>query len=328
MFLKFIKKYDLLGLFLIPLAGILLWYRSFQSPPSIEGFANIGVMPLYALIMSSMKDMAFWQVISGFILVLANSFLITRICSSFILFKKGSPLPGIIYLLVVSSWKVLQTLHPVHFATLCILITLFYIFDTYQKELEISFTFNASFLLALASMFYLPAAILLPLIWISVFILQKSDNWRLLFVPVFGFIVPWLFLFSFAFMSDTLGKLISTLNVIIWAANGGYLMDPLFLTMSAFMGFLMLLGTISFLTFYQYFKVSSRKFFVVFYWMLAIIGISALSFSTIGIEVVALVTIPASFLISIFFLSGTKTFWKETIFFLFLVLIVFAHFYM
>lgn len=327
MLLNFIKKNDLQSLLLIPLAGVLLWYKSFQSPPSTEVFSRDGVMPLYGLIMDLMKDLYFFQVLTGFLLVLFNSFLINRICSSFVLFKKGSRLPGIIYFMVISSWKVLHTIHAVHLATLCILLTIFYIFSTYQKELEISFTFNASFLLSLASMFYLPSAILLPLVWISIFLLQKSDNWRLLFVPFFGFTVPWLFLLSIAFMNDTFGSLVSTLNGIIWAVNSGYLLNPVFLTISAFMIFLMLLGTFSFLTSYQYIKISSRKFFVVFYWMLAIIGISTLSFSTIGIEIIALSTIPAAFLISIFFLSGEKMFWKEIIFLLLIILLVFNNLY-
>lgn len=327
MLLNFIKKYDLGSLFLIPLAGVLFWYKSFQSPPSVESFSRDGVMPLYGLIVDLMKNLYFWQVMSGFILVLLNSILISRISSSFGLFKKGSPLPGIIYLLVISSWKVLQTLHPVHLATLCILLSIFYIFSTYQKELEISFTFNASFLLSTASMFYLPSVVLLPLMWISIFILQKSDNWRLLFVPFFGFLVPWLFLLSIAFMNDTFRLMISTLNGIIWASNSGYLLNPVFLVISAFIIFLMLLGTISFLTSYQYIKISSRKFFVVFYWMLTIIGISTLSFSAIGIEVIALVTIPAAFLVSIFFLSGKKMFWREIVFLLLIGLLIFNKVY-
>jgi hypothetical protein len=223
---------------------------------------------------------------------------------------------------VISSWKVLQTLHPVHLATLCILISVFYIFSTYQKELEVSSTFNSAFFLSLASLFYLPAVILLPVMWISIFILQKSDNWRLILIPLFGFLVPWLFVFAIAFMNDTLGDLLSHLSAIIWALNSGYLFNPWFLGISAFMVFLMLLGSFSFLTNYQYIKVSSRKYFVVFYWMLGIIGISALAFSAIGIEIIALATIPSAFLISIFFLSGEKYFWKEIIFLLLIILLI------
>ena len=323
MLLKFIKGHDLLGLILFPLAGALFWFGSFVTPPGLTSFAEDGVMPLYALVMNLLRSFPFWQVMSGFLLVLLNSFFITRICSSFVLFKKGSRLPGFLYLLIISSWKGLQTIHPVHLAALCILISFFYIFQTYQKDLEISFTFNASFFLALASLFYLPAAILLPLIWISIFILQKSDNWRLLLVPLFGFIVPWLFVFSIAFMNDTMGNLISRLNGIIWARNSGYLLDPVFLIISAFMIFLMLLGSFSFITTYQYIKVSARKFFVVFYWMLAIVGLSAVCFSTIGIEIIALATIPSAYLISIFFLSGEKLLWKEIIFLLLIALLVF-----
>ena len=324
MFIRLIKNNNTFGLILILLIGVLFWFNSFQSPPDTAVLTGNG-MPFYLLLFNLLNKFPVWQVYTGFLLVVVNSIMITRLCSTFLLFKKGFRLPGILYISLISSWVTLQTLHPVHLAAFCVLVAFFYIFYTYQKELEISFTFNASFLFALASLFYLPAIVLLPLIWVSIFVLQKTDNWRLLVVPLLGFTVPWLFAFSITYMSDSLRRFITTISSIIWADNNAYLFEPFFLVMTGMIIILVLIGSFTFLTNYQLIKVSSRKYFVVFYWMMGLVGISALAFTTIGIEIIALSTIPSAILISIFFLSGERHFWKELIFLIFISLLLYGY---
>lgn len=317
MLLRLIKNSNLFGMILIPIAGVLFWMHSFQSP-HLEVVAQDKVMPLYFTLQGLLKGMPFWRVVIGFILVLVNSFIITRLSSSYLLFKKGYSLPGIIYVITVSSLRVLQTFHPVHVATLCVLVAISYIFGTYNRRAEVSFTFNASFFIALASLFYLPAAVLFPLIWISIFVLQKSDNWRLLVVPILGFSAPWLFIGSIAYMNDRWREFILTIKNIVWADNNAYLMDPVFLSVSGLMILLAIFGSISLMSGYQLIKISSRKYFTIFYWMLGIVVITALSFTMAGIEIVALSTVPVAYVISTFFLSGERYFWKELFFLIFI----------
>lgn len=318
MLLRLIKSNNFFGTLFILILGVLFWMQSFQSPQNLGVVAMDRVMPLYFYVFGLLSGLHFWQVLTGFILVMINSLLIARLSSSFLLFKKGSSLPGIIYVITIASVKMLQTIHPVHFATLCVLIAIYYIFDTYQKRLEITFTFNAAFFIALASLFYLPSVVLFPLVWISIFVLQKSDNWRLLVVPILGFGVPWIFIWAILFIKDTNEKLPSTITNILWTENNAYLMDPIFLSLSGLIMLLTAIGSISLLSGYQLIKVSSRKFFTIFYWMLGLLVITALSLSSIGIEIVALSTVPVAFLISHFLLSGKRYFWKELIFLIYL----------
>lgn len=325
MLLRWIKDSAFFGVLLIPIAGVLFWMQSFQMPHNLEAVTKNEVMPLYSVLLGLLKGLPFWQIVIGFLLVIVNSCIIERLSSTFLLFKKGAALPGLIYVLTISSLKILQTIHPVHIATLCILIAIYYIFDTYRKRLEVTFTFNASFFIALASLFYLPSAALFPLIWISIFVLQKSDNWRLMLVPFLGFSVPWLFSWSIAFMNDTNVKFISTIKNIMWADNNAYLLEPVFLSVSVVIILLTILGSISFLSGYHLMKVSARKYFTIFSWMFGLLVITALSFTTIGIEIIALSTIPTAFMISLFFLSGERSVWRELIFLFFIGVLATAY---
>lgn len=311
MLLRLIKNSNLFGITLIPLAGLLFWIHSFQSPGSFGVVGENSTMPLNFIVQTLFKGLVFWKILTGFILVVLNSLIIVRICSSYLLYKKGLALPGIIYIIAISSVKTIQTLHPIHIATLCILIALIYIFDTYKERVEISYTFNSSFFVALASLFYLPAAVLLPLIWISILVLQKSDNWRLLVVPILGFCVPWFLYWAVSFLNDTGSHILPIMKNIIWSKNNAYLFVSVFLVKSAFILLLIIFGSISILRDYQSVKISVRKYLIIFYWMLGIVGLTILFLVTIGNEFVALYFIPVAVIISYFFLSGRNNFWKE-----------------
>ncbi len=327
MLLRILKSNTLLSSLLIPAIGILFWMHSFHAPLVLNLNSTNGAMPLYYLVYQQMKNQDFWQVFIAFILVLFNSFFIAQLGSSFLFLKKRSYLPGIIYLVTVSSIHQLHSLLPVHLATLFVLISIYLIFETYHKKVEITYTFNASFFLALASLFYLPALVLFPLVWISIFVLQKDDNWRLLAVPVLGFGAPWLFLWAYTFLNDTYSSLWKDLITMLWTDRNGYLFEPFFLIPTAVVTILTTLGSFSVISLYHRMKVSTRKYFVIFYWMLGLVLTSALALITIGEEVVALSTVPVAFFISHYLVSDQKYFWREVMTWIYMGVMIFVLIY-
>jgi hypothetical protein len=312
---------------LIPVIGVLFWIHSFQAPEVLDIKQANGAMPLYYLLFNLLNGKDFWQVFIAFFLVLINSFFVAQLGSSFLFVRKRSYLPGIIYLITVSSLHALHAFVPVHIATLCVLISIYFILATYHNPVEITYTFNASFFLALASLFYLPAITLFPLVWIAIFVLQKSDNWRLLVIPILGFGAPWMFLWAFSFLNDSDSSLLNDIIKMLWTDNNAYLIQPYFLLLTVVIAFLATLGSFSVLAVYHRMKVSSRKYFVIFYWMLGLVLASALGLMTIGIEIVALSTIPVAFFISHYLLSEKKLIWKEVLTWIYLVTMVFAFFF-
>ncbi|HEY3391010.1 MAG TPA: DUF6427 family protein [Prolixibacteraceae bacterium] len=301
--------------------------QSLQAPVSLDLKLANGAMPLYNLVFNLLSGKDFWQVFIAFCLVLINSFFIAQLGSSLLFVRNRSYLPGIIYLITVSSLQALHSLVPVHIATLCVLISIYFILSTYHKPVEITFTFNASFFLSLGSLFYLPALVLFPLVWISIFVLQKSDNWRLMVIPILGFGTPWMFLWAFSFLNDTDTTLWKDILKMLWTDHNAYLLEPYFLLLTGVVAFLAMFGSFSVLAVYHRMKVSSRKYFVIFYWMLGLLFASALGLMTIGVEIVALATIPVAYFISHFLLSDNRPIWKEILTWIYLATMVFALFF-
>ena len=313
MLLRILKSNTLLSALLIPVIGFFFWMHSLSAPVILDISLANGGMPLYYLAYHSFKDQNFWQVFFAFCLVVFNSFFIAQLGSSFLFLRKRSYLPGIIYLITVSAFQVLHALLPVHLATLFVLISIYFIFDTFHRKVEITYTFNAAFFLAIASLFYIPVVVLFPLVWISIFVLQKDDNWRLFAVPILGFGVPWLFMWVYSYLTDTYNLLWNELITMLWTRHNQYLLEPYFLVFTAIVAILATLGSFSVLGVYRRIKVSTRKYFVICYWILGLVIVSALGLITISIEIVALSTIPVAYFISHYLLADQRTILKEVL---------------
>ncbi len=324
MLLRILKSNNLFSTLLIPSIGILFWMHSFQTSLLFDIQSANGAMPLYNLAYSLLKEQAFWQVFVGFSLVIINSYFVAILGSSFLFPRKRSYLPGILYLITVSSIQSLHTLIPIHFATLFVLISIYFILDTYHRPVEISYTFNASFFMALASLFYLPTLILFPLVWISTFILQKDDNWRLQIMPILGFSMPWLFIWTYSFLNNSTSNLLTNIVNMLWDNHNAYLLDTYFLFLTVVVTIVTILGSLSVISVYYRMKVSSRKYFVIFFWMLGLVITPAICLITIGIEIVAFSTIPVAYFFSHFLLSDQKTIWKDLFTWFYLGTMVFA----
>jgi hypothetical protein len=324
MLLGILKSNTLFSTLLIPVIGFLFWMHSFNSPGLLDINLANGAMPLYNIVYNLVRDQNFWQLFFAFCLVIINSFFVSQLGSSFLFLKKQSYLPGIIYLVTISSFQVLHSLLPVHLATFFVLLSIYFIFSTYHKKIEITYTFNASFFLALASLFYLPVLALFPLVWVSIFVLQKDDNWRVLVVPVLGLSTPWLFMWTYSFLYDSPSSLWEEIITRLWTRHNTYLLEPYFILLTVVVTFLTTLGSFSVITVYHRMKVSVRKYFVIYYWMLGLVLVTALFLITIGIEIVALSTIPVAFFISHYLLSDQKTIWKEIATWIYLGTMIFA----
>jgi Family of unknown function (DUF6427) len=311
MLLRILKSNTLFSTLLIPLIALCYWMGSLRAPEILNFHQACGAMPLYYLVYDALKQSDFLQVFIAFCLVILNSLFIAQLGSMFLFLRKRSFLPGIIYLITVSSLSVLHNLLPVHIATTFVLISLFFIFDTFHKKAEITYTYNAAFFMAIATLFYLPVVVLFPLVWISIFVLQKNDNWRLLAVPVLGFGVPWLFMWFYAFMNNAHEVMWKELIKMLWIPHNEYLFHPYFLLMTAVVAILTTIGCFSVVDVYQRIKVSSRKYFVICYWILGLLLLSAVALISISIEIIALLTIPVSYFIAQYLLSDSRPILKE-----------------
>ncbi len=325
MFLRLFNSKNVYSAILIPIIAFLFWMEPLKAPASLAVYPGEGMMPLYTFFAKFYTGSSVWPVLTGFILILLNSLILSMLSYEFQFLQHRTFLPGILYVSIVSSFPSLQTFHPVYPATLFVLISVYYIFSTYHRRNEISSTFNASFFLSIGALFYLPVLMLLPLIWISIFVLQKNDNWRLLVIPLIGISLPWLILWSFLFVSGSDQAFISSIFQGMKSVNNQFIFNIGFLIISAFIFLLSAFGSITLINSVNIRKMSTRKYFIILYWMLGFSIPSAFLLPSTGLGVIALSTIPVSFLISHFFMAGKRGFWREFLFLLFLLTLVANH---
>ena len=325
MFLRLFNSKNVYSAILIPIIAFLFWMEPLKAPASLAVYPGEGMMPLYTFFAKFYTGSSIWPVLTGFILILLNSLILSMLSYEFQFLQHRTFLPGILYVSIVSSFPSLQTFHPVYPATLFVLISVYYIFSTYHRRNEISSTFNASFFLSIGALFYLPVLTLLPLIWISIFVLQKNDNWRLLVIPLIGISLPWLILWSFLFVSGSDQAFIFSIFQGMKSVNNQFIFNIGFLIISAFIFLLSAFGSISLINSVSIRKMSTRKYFIILYWMLGFSIPSAFLLPSTGLGVIALSTIPVSFLISHFFMAGKRGFWREFLFLLFLLTLVANH---
>ncbi|MEI6276320.1 MAG: DUF6427 family protein [Prolixibacteraceae bacterium] len=325
MFLRLFNSKSVYSAVLIPIVAFLFWMEPLKVPIQLVIVPGEGMMPLYTLFANFYTGTTIWPVVTGFVLILLNALILTLLSYEFQFLQHRTFLPGIIYVSVVSSFPPLQTFHPVYPATLLVLLSVYYIFLTYRRKNEISSTFNASFLLSVGALFYLPVVIIFPLIWISIFVLQKNDNWRLLVIPLIGFTLPWLLLWTFLFVSGSDQTFIASIVQGIAARNNHFIFKIAFLIISGFIFLLSALGSLSLINSVSIRKMSTRKYFIILYWMLGLCIPSIFLFPSTGLGIIVISTIPVAFLISHFFMAGKRGFWREFLFFLFLAALVASH---
>lgn len=326
MFLRLSKSKNVYSAVLIPLAAFLFWMEPLKVPVVLAPIPGEGMMPLYAFFFKFFVGSTIWPVVTGFALMLLNALVMSLLSYEFQFLQHRTFLPGIIYVCTVSSFPSLQTFHPVYPATTFVLISVYYIFSTYHRKNEISSTFNACFFLSIGAMFYLPVLTLLPLIWISIFVLQKNDNWRLLVIPLIGITLPWVLLWSFLFITSTDQTAIAAIREGIRTVNNHFIFSIGFLIITGFVFLLSASGSISLINSVSIRKMSTRKYFIILYWMLGLSIPAVFLFHSTGLGVIAITTIPVSFLISHFFMAGKKRgFWREFLYLLFLLVLVANH---
>ncbi|MCK9413386.1 MAG: DUF6427 family protein [Prolixibacteraceae bacterium] len=325
MFLRLFNSKNVYSAILIPIVAFLFWMEPLRTPISLLEVPGEGMMPLYTFFAKLYTGSSIFPVVSGFVLILLNALILSLLSYEFQFLQQRTFLPGIFYVSIVSSFPSLQTFHPVYPATFFVLLSVYYIFSTYHRKNEISSTFNASFLLSIGALFYLPVITLFPLILISIFVLQKSDNWRLLVIPLIGIALPWLILWTFLFVSGSDQSFISSFFNGIKSVNNQFIFNLGFVIVTIFIFLLSALGSLSLVNSVSIRKMSTRKYFIILYWMLGLSIPSVFLLSSTGLGVIAITTIPVSFLISYFFMAGKRGFWREFLFFLFMATLVAGH---
>ena len=201
MFVKFFDTNNPLILIIIFIVGILLWINVFISPFPIP--APTDIFPLYKSIFYFLEGQNHLSAILAYLLVFIEAFIINYIVNRDKLFSSSSYLPAMLFILLMSAVKHLQTMTPALIAILFIILALKQMFDIYDEEKAYSQIFKIGLFISIASLFYLPALFLIVLVFVS-FIIFKLFKWREWFIFLIGLATPYLYTAVYWFWNNKL----------------------------------------------------------------------------------------------------------------------------
>ncbi|NUM50758.1 MAG: hypothetical protein HUU48_06540 [Flavobacteriales bacterium] len=306
-------------LFFVPLLAVaLLLPIGFGPTPTVFYQQTVFISELFIAISNSN-----WVIyLISFFILSVNSVLIHQLTDKQSIFVKSNHITSVIYILLIAISPKISGLLQLHISSFFVLLVLIRISNLYMVEKPYSILFDCGLLLSLSSLFYLPSGFLLIWIYITTLIF-KPITWRDFFIPIAGFITPYLFytffLFYFDKSIDSSIQLVSFFNALIVLSASD---------MISF-GFIFALIAAALLTYFmnlQRKSVRVRNLYLSYLWLFIIIFLSILSFNGNIRTTTGLFAIPFSILLTDFLFVLEKRKWlPELIMVLLLVFFLFNH---
>ncbi len=190
---------------LLFIAGLVLWMPAFADPGSSLVHLYPANAPLYKLIYPLIHQKPLLFLVTAFLLLLIQALMTDYLASSAGFTDRYFSLTGLIYLLLLSSSDRMLSAHPIIFANLFLLLASLKVFKAYSKEERTLEIFNAALLTAIAGLIYMPSLVLFPVLIISL-VVYRLFSMRSLLASFIGLATPYLFLGTWYVMAGTLAE--------------------------------------------------------------------------------------------------------------------------
>lgn len=315
MFIGFFKSNNASSFIFLPFIAIAIWVFGFTAPSVLPVKYT---MPLYELIAGVFAPVPWLSTLMALLLVIGEAFLLNYIVTENEVLTKQSYLPALIYIVFMSNNNDLLMLHPVLFANLFLLFAVNKLLSSYRKDIAFSQVFDAGFLASIATLFYFPSVVLLPLLGVGL-ILLRPFIWREWVISILGVILPYLFVITFYFWNDTLNYL--WCDKLLFPLLQGK-SKPEFSQSLYFM-----IAVSSLIVLFSLAKVfggltsgaqKTKKGIVLMIWFFIFSGLSLLIAPQFSIRYFSLIAIPASVFCA-HFLGNVKRQWLAEVLFLLLI---------
>lgn len=327
MILKRLKSNSSFNLFFIPVVAIAFWMKSLLYPFIYDFSTCENGTILFAPIAKLVGLNPTVHASVSMVMLIALAFLMQAINDRYSFIRIRSKLPSTLFVIVMGGFVGMQTLHPIYFGAIFVLLAIYRLFGMFEKAKPYSAVFDVGFLLGVSTLFCVNLVVLLPAFIISVAILSRETTWREFAIIILGFILPIVFAASYAFSTDTLQVTADAyVQNIITPVNhfrGNYVLH-------AYLGVLLLFALVSswdIIKQYDKKKISSRKYFTAFFWMFVFSIIGFVFVPATSQEILVISAIPLTFLIANLFVFMKKKFWAELLFAVLVVCMIFIQFF-
>lgn len=258
----------------------------------------------------------------GMALVIVQALMINRLLNRIKFFQRINFVPALMYVLVSGMFVDFLMPGPQMFANTFVILVLGRLFDIYKTNRCYAEIFDVGFLVAIASLFSLPALSLSIFLFIGLSSL-RAFNIREYIIGFLGILTPYFLIGTYYFWIDQLPQFLSehfgSVALQTELPNGFGLafkiMGPVVL--------LMLLAAAYYLQ-ANYLKsnIQVRKYILLITWCLVLLGASFVLDDGITVKHFTIINVPLSIILSYFMLHIKKRKVAEGVFTFFLLLIL------
>ncbi|MFC2137887.1 hypothetical protein ACFLTE_06905 [Bacteroidota bacterium] len=321
MFFRIYKYNHPIIIIIILLSAVLLWLPAFLQIPYSEPLTFSFEMPAYYWLIQYFQDKIYAIRIISFVLILFQAIQINRLNTKFFILESRSYLPSFIFIFGCSLIP-MHNLNALVFANIFLLFAIESIFSTYRNDKAWLKYFDAGLLLSIASLFYIKLAFFILFIWIGLLILRpfRGKEWL---VSIIGFLIPYIISGSYFLIFED--NFIYRVNLFInqlfsFYYPGEY--DLLYLIYLGFLSILVIFSSYHIIVHLQKRKVSVRKYYQLLFWLF-IISISLFVLGRFhNTEIILIIMVSVSFLVSNYILSFKSNFWTEILLSIFAGIII------
>lgn len=323
MLLKTLKGRHSILLILIPIIIVLLWFGTFLHPASDT--AGQGQMPLYELLRFLTAGNDFILSIIACLFLILMAYGMVRLNEQYIFIRQRTDLPAFVFAFIATGTIALEGMHPSLFAAFILFLSIDRVFKIYQGTATLSYSFDAGFLIGLASLFYLFAGVYILWFWVVLALLGYFRG-REILAGLMGFLIPISLMFSWYIWNENLTELLDTISSILTKPNHLGTVSVFQYSYWGILGFLVILSSLYMLNVYEEKKISSRKYFIVLLSFFLVSALSFLFFKGAGIEQYFITIIPVTYITSHYFVLQKHSWIGEFWFYILVVSSILIHF--
>ncbi len=323
MLVRLFKKASWYAPFILIILAALLWLNRFLNPSLALTEITACSAPLFVLFENFWKYHPLGAAFFAMSLLIAQAFLINYVATSNTFTDRYSALPGLIYLLLMSSSPAMTSLNPILLANLFLIPAMNKLIDVYEEQQIAKELFNSGLLIGLASLFYYPAMVLFLALIASVFVYYIVNARRLL-AALLGLITPFVFILTVCFLKG---------DLLTWYDEFVFVINPLLIFelettvyQKVFIGGLALFSLVAFIHLQLVYKTSKpirtrKRITLLNLFFLISISSYILSANLIHLHY-GLLNISLSIALSVYFYDMRNRKITEVIFFILVILVL------
>lgn len=297
-------------LVVIAFFSALLWLNVFLAKTEPQYTATLYQMPLYDIILSSLKmaNSNLLLEIFAFFLIYLQGIFIAKIDHRFGILRQYTYATTWVYVFLISAIVDLQSIHPLLFASFFLLWATYEVLNSANQKVAHVALFKAGLAIAIGSLFYLNLIFYLLFIFSGIIFFRAFD-WKEWVAVFLGFFSAYLIFFELYYILAD--NFLDVLTIIVHNLLSRPLpipLQPVYKLAFLLIAVVIVLASISIWSDFVKLKINVRKYYRMFFILFLLTVVFFIFFRNYGYELYLIASISMAYLIGryIIFMKNKK----------------------